>query len=270
MEPIRVLREAIRAVPALKFALAVAGLGAVVAIVLGFQLKPAVAVFGVLIVLGLMFLIVVFSGYAAADPARSLGPATVLVWFYTIAIILATTLFATSFFFRWPYSPLSKNKPPAELTRVKYFAGNWLSKKDELVKWAAGACAVSDVAVTTEAHLALKDFDSEAGAYSGSYVYVYSGRVAHDGTPKGDCVWYQTGRPDYHYKLFRTATMNCTDSNQCRMNLGDVTCEGDCSEAKNLPVGTAMVVPDGSRTDDTFEAINGDGSALSFEKVSSK
>jgi hypothetical protein len=54
------------------------------------------------------------------------------------------------------------------------------------------------------------------------------------------------------------------------MNLGDVTCEGDCSEAKNLPVGTTMVVPDASRTDDTFDAINGDGSALSFEKVGAK
>jgi hypothetical protein len=266
MDPIRVLREAIRAVPALKFALAVAGLAAVVAIVLGFHLKPALAVFGVLIVLGLMFLIVVFSRYAAGSSGSS-GPATVLVWFYTVATISATILFSSSVFFSWPHSPFSKNKTPAEISRVKYFAGNWVSKKDESTTWKFGACAVSDVAIATEGNLALNNLDSDTGSYSGSYVFDYSGKVVHDGTPKGNCVWYQTGRPDYHYRIFRTLAISCADPSQCRMNLGDVTCEGDCAEAKNLPVGTTMIVPDASRTATSFDAINGDGSALSFQKI---
>ena len=241
-DPISLLREAIRAVPALKFALAVAGLGAVVAIVLGFQLKPSVAGFGVLIVLGLMFVVLVFSRYATTETPSSLGPATILVWFYTITTISATFLFVTSFFFGWPLSSFSKEKPRAEIARVKYFTGNWMSKKDERLIWKSGACAVSDVAVTTEVRIALNRFDSESATFSGNYIFMYSGQVVHDGTAQHNCAWYQTGRPDYHYKMFRPLTIDCSDSSQCRMNLGDMTCEGDCSEAKNLPVGTTMVI----------------------------
>jgi apolipoprotein N-acyltransferase len=53
--PYKLLRDSIRAIPAMKYALAVAGIGAVVAIVLGLRLSPQVAVFGALIVLGFMF-----------------------------------------------------------------------------------------------------------------------------------------------------------------------------------------------------------------------
>jgi hypothetical protein len=104
MNPLRVLREAIKAVPAVKFALAVAGVAAVVAIVLGFRLKPEVAVFGTLIVIGLMFVLVVFSRYAGEQNATFVGPAVVLVWFYTLAVIVTTTLFITSYFIHWPHS----------------------------------------------------------------------------------------------------------------------------------------------------------------------
>src|SRR5713101_1640055 len=102
MDPLRILREAMRAVPAVRFALAAAGIAAVVAIVLKFPLRPQIAVFGSLIVFGLMFLIVVFSRYVATGPGAHAGPATVLVWFYTIAVICATTLLITSYFFNVP------------------------------------------------------------------------------------------------------------------------------------------------------------------------
>jgi hypothetical protein len=70
--------------------------------VLGLRLDPQVAVFGTLIVLGLMFVLVVFSRYAGEQHASYIGPAVVLVWFYTIAVIVATTLFMTSYFAQWP------------------------------------------------------------------------------------------------------------------------------------------------------------------------
>ena len=270
VDPIRLLREAIRAVPALKFALAVAGLGAVVAIVLGFERKPLVAIFGALIVLGLMFIVLVFSRFATAGTQSNSGPATVLVWFYTIGIILATTLFISSYFFQWPLPSLFTGKSSEELARLKYFAGNWVSKKEEHRQWASGACAVSDVDIATEARLALNSLNSDTASYSGSYVLTYSGNVIHDGTAHHNCVWYQTSRPDYHYKVFRTLDIDCADLNRCRMNLGDMTCEGDCSEAKNLPVGTTIIVPDASRTSDSFDAIKGDGSSLSFQRISLK
>lgn len=102
MNPYNLLRDSIRAVPAMKYALAVAGLGAVVAIVLGLKLSPQVAVFGALIVLGLMFVLVVFTGYAGQPGGAIAGPARVLVWFYTIAVIMTTLLFMSAYFFHWP------------------------------------------------------------------------------------------------------------------------------------------------------------------------
>lgn len=72
---------------------------AVVAIVLGFIRKPEIAVFGVLIVVGLMFVIVIFTRYAGTPMDRKgLSPADVLVWFYTVAIMAATVLLMWNYF----------------------------------------------------------------------------------------------------------------------------------------------------------------------------
>jgi hypothetical protein len=100
--PFTVLRTAIKAVPAMKYAVAVAGMGSVVAIVLGFRLKPEVAVFGILVVIGLMFAVAIFSSYVGEKTPATIGPATLLVWFYTLAIMVSTTLFMTSYFAHWP------------------------------------------------------------------------------------------------------------------------------------------------------------------------
>lgn len=102
MGALEILRSAIKAVPALKYALGVAGIAAVVAIVLGFKLKPEVAVFGTLIVLGLMFVLVVFVRYANANNRAFATPAIVLVWFYTLAVVGGTSLFLTHYFLNWP------------------------------------------------------------------------------------------------------------------------------------------------------------------------
>jgi len=61
------LKEAIKAVPAVKYALGVGGIAAVVAIIAGFHLDYRVAVFGTVIVFALMFVLLVF--------ARSVGMA---------------------------------------------------------------------------------------------------------------------------------------------------------------------------------------------------
>ena len=61
-----------------------------------------------MIVLGLMFVLVVFTIYA--DPSRTTTtrfttrPAIVLVWFYTLAVMVATTLLMTSYFAGWPHN----------------------------------------------------------------------------------------------------------------------------------------------------------------------
>jgi hypothetical protein len=102
MNPYQLLKDSIKAVPAMKYALAVAGIGAVVAIVLGLKLSPQVAVFGALIVLGLMFVLVVFSRFAGQGTGSLTGPTGVLVWFYTLAVMTSTVLFMTSYFWQRP------------------------------------------------------------------------------------------------------------------------------------------------------------------------
>ena len=117
MDPLRLLKEAIKAVPAVRYALGVAGIAAVVAIVLGLKLGPEVAVFGTLIVLGLMFILVLFSQYAGskvaggADTNVMFGPITLLVWFYTIALVLVTSLFISSYFLHVPTFPFHEPTP---------------------------------------------------------------------------------------------------------------------------------------------------------------
>jgi hypothetical protein len=116
MNPSTVLREAIKAVPSLKFALGVAALGAVVAIVLGFKVRPEIAIFGALIVLGLMFVLVVFSRFAGqADNSAFVAPAMLLAWFYTLAVIIATTLCMTSYFLHRPldFRPYPNGSTPS-------------------------------------------------------------------------------------------------------------------------------------------------------------
>jgi hypothetical protein len=78
---------------------------AVVAIILGLKLNPQVAVFGTLIVIALMFVLLVFARSAGQENNNDLLlPAKVLVWFYTIVIMVVTILFISSYFAHWPIS----------------------------------------------------------------------------------------------------------------------------------------------------------------------
>ena len=122
MDPFKLLREAIAAVPAVKFALGVAGIAAVVAIVFGLKLNAQVAVFGTIIVLGLMFILVLFSQYAgstAGSPSPLFGPVKFLVWFYTVALALTTLLFISSYFLHLPPYPFP---PEDDQTRIHLLA----------------------------------------------------------------------------------------------------------------------------------------------------
>jgi hypothetical protein len=112
MNPMVVLKAAIKAVPSLRYALGIAGIAAVVAIILGLGLHPQIAVFGTLMVIGVMFILVVFSRYAGSQDSSFKGPATLLVWFFTVVTMAAITLLATSYFLQWPL-PLGPKLPDA-------------------------------------------------------------------------------------------------------------------------------------------------------------
>jgi hypothetical protein len=99
--PYEILREAIKAVPAVKFALGIAGILAVLAIARGFSLSYRVAVFGTVLMLVLMTVLVVFARLSTAGPSFFYGPAVVLTWFsVTVVIATAGFLFSSIFFQR--------------------------------------------------------------------------------------------------------------------------------------------------------------------------
>lgn len=101
LTPYAILRTAIKAVPPLKYALGVAGIGATVAIILGLVKDPIFAVWGILIVIGLMIILVLFS-YAVQDlPGRRWMVAS-LAWSVTILFIAALASLFTSFVLGFP------------------------------------------------------------------------------------------------------------------------------------------------------------------------
>ena len=96
------LKEAIKAVPAVKYALGVAGVTAVVAIVSAFKISLTVAVFGTITMFGLMFVLVLFSWFSKNARQDARIPALVLVWTFVLLTLITATLFLSSFFFHWP------------------------------------------------------------------------------------------------------------------------------------------------------------------------
>lgn len=108
--PLQILLDAQKAIPAMRYAGGVAGLGAVVAIIAGFQLDPRIAVFGVLIVVGLMFVLVIFAAFSRHSGRGMSYLALVAAWCFLLLTIATVGLLCSSFFFDWP-------RPLADLAR---------------------------------------------------------------------------------------------------------------------------------------------------------
>jgi hypothetical protein len=100
--PLNVLREAIRAVPAVKYALGVAGIAAAVSIVAGFRINLRVAVLGVVIMLGLMTVLVIFSSFARSGIASLKQLGLILAWPFVFLTVATAFFIFTGFFFSWP------------------------------------------------------------------------------------------------------------------------------------------------------------------------
>lgn len=101
LTPIAALREAIAAVPQVKYALGVTGLAAAVAIVLGFISSIKVAVVGVLVILALMYLLAIFTQVLANIPGLK-WLAGFLVWSLVILFVSTLFLVTTSYSFGKP------------------------------------------------------------------------------------------------------------------------------------------------------------------------
>ena len=102
ISPIEVLRDAQKSVPAVKYAAGIAGVAAVVAIIAGFQLDYRIAVFGTIIVLGLMFVLVTLSSFASHSGPSVVKLATFGAWSFLLLTIAVSILLIASYFFSWP------------------------------------------------------------------------------------------------------------------------------------------------------------------------
>jgi hypothetical protein len=99
---LRIVRESIKAVPAMKYALAVAGILAVVAMVGAFKLTPQTAVFGAVLVLVLMVAVVIFARLTTTASRHFFLPVLIMTWAFLIVTVATALLLFTSAFFQWP------------------------------------------------------------------------------------------------------------------------------------------------------------------------
>jgi hypothetical protein len=104
ISPVQVLRNAQEAVPATRYAAGISGIAAVVAIIAGFQLDLRIAVFGTVIVLGLMFVLVVFAALAAYAGSSLVYLALFVAWCFSLLTVAISIMLMTSYFFAWPRS----------------------------------------------------------------------------------------------------------------------------------------------------------------------
>jgi hypothetical protein len=110
MEPVislnalkELLREAIKAVPAVRYALGVASIATAAAIVLAiFQQRAEIAVIGTAVMIAFMVVLLVFATLSRMSVGFIQYPAIILLWVTVICFCLLISLLTTSFFFSWP------------------------------------------------------------------------------------------------------------------------------------------------------------------------
>jgi hypothetical protein len=96
------LRQAIKAVPAVKYALGIGGIISVIAIVSEFGISLRVALFGTIVMLVLMTVLVIFASLAGQKSSTFHVPALVLTWFCLILAMAVAAVLFTSVFWGQP------------------------------------------------------------------------------------------------------------------------------------------------------------------------
>jgi ABC-type branched-subunit amino acid transport system substrate-binding protein len=114
MIPLQLLREAITAVPSLRYALGVVGLVSVIAIAGALNVDYRVAVFGTPILLFLMIALVIFAKLSATASEVFRLPVIVLLWAGVILTVGTASMLITSAFFG----------RPIDLTRIFAFSSS--------------------------------------------------------------------------------------------------------------------------------------------------
>ncbi|HWY31618.1 MAG TPA: hypothetical protein VNX46_12735 [Candidatus Acidoferrum sp.] len=107
LNPYDILKDAIVQVPAMRYALGVLGLVAVIAIVKAWQINFVVAIFGSLIILALMIILAFFANVMVQQRKKSdrdivYFMSVFFVCVFGLLITLAATFFLTASAFKWP------------------------------------------------------------------------------------------------------------------------------------------------------------------------
>jgi hypothetical protein len=103
--PSAMLRAAMKAVPAMRYALGIGGLAAVVAVVLtAWKLPPGTAIIGSLLVLVGMVVLVIFAALSATKPTALRPLAMSMAWSFLVLTVATATLFLMCAFFNTPQS----------------------------------------------------------------------------------------------------------------------------------------------------------------------
>ena len=106
----KILQDAIRAVPSVKYALGIVGISAAVAMVIlfftGISINYKLGLLGIVTMLGLMTCLLIFSALSKVRQKLLAAPGLVIIWGFIIFLIASVSLCFTSFFFQWP-KPLS-------------------------------------------------------------------------------------------------------------------------------------------------------------------
>jgi len=121
--PISILKQAIKAVPAVKYALGIGGIVAVIAIVFSFGINPKVAIFGTVIMLILMVVLLLFASLVRKSGAHVSLPALVFTWFSLLLFMATSVLLFTSAFWAKPLDLktfISSSKAGSETSSPMY------------------------------------------------------------------------------------------------------------------------------------------------------
>ena len=81
LNPVNILKDATKSVPAVKYAYGIVGVAAAIAIVVGLLKDTRIAIFGPIIMLALMTALVVFAKLTKASKKTFQIPIKVLIWF---------------------------------------------------------------------------------------------------------------------------------------------------------------------------------------------
>ncbi len=140
LDPLSVLREAIRAVPAVKYALGVAGLLSVVAISKAFGLNAPTATAGGIVTLVLMVALLIFARLTATAPRYFVLPALVFMWSSLVLVLATASLLFLSAFFRWPVDifqgPIPHDKAAAvDVAAISNIVQSQLESRDYPAAW---------------------------------------------------------------------------------------------------------------------------------------